>query len=144
MAGMRQWVFDPDSGGVRIPEAVKQRTTNRIERFAAEHFAGRYERLEIRFRGQFCYIDAYTEPVLLGDNWPPADWPETREEYLARQRDIPTHLCRLRYFGNEEGWGFAFYTYSNERYQLAVFPSGEFSGPPEEAFRASSGYLSVL
>jgi hypothetical protein len=38
----------------------------------------------------------------------------------------------LRYFGNEGGWGFAFYTYSNERYELAVFPSGEFFGPPEE------------
>jgi len=141
MASKRQWVFDPDSGGVRIPEAVKQRTVARIERFAAEQFAGRYTRLDVRFRGQFCYIDAHTEPALPDDNWPPADWPETREEYQTRLRDTPTHLCRLRYFGNEEGWGFAFYTYSNERYQLAVFPSGEFFGPPEEAFGASSMYL---
>ncbi len=74
MASKRQWVFDPDSGGVmKIPEAVKQRTTARIERFAAEHFTGRYTRLDIRFRGQFCYIDAYTEPALPGDNWSPAD-----------------------------------------------------------------------
>lgn len=140
MASKRQWVFAPDSGGVRIAEGVKARTVARIERFAAEHFAGRYTRLDIRFRGQFCYIDAYTEPPL-GQNWPPADRPESREEYLARLRDGPTHLCRLRYFGNEEGWGFAFYTYSNERYELAVFPSGEFFGPPEEAFRAASVYL---
>ncbi len=126
---------------MRIPDAVKGRTVARIERFAAEQFAGRYTRLAIRFRGQFCYIDAYTEPQPLGENWPPSDWPETREEYLARLRDIPTHLCRLRYFGNEEGWGFAFYTYSNERYELAIFPSGEFLGPPEDAFRAASVYL---
>lgn len=141
MASKRRWVFGPDSGGVRIPEVMKQRTVARIERFAAEQFAGRYTRLEVRFRGQFCYIDAYTEPQPLGENWPPPDWPETREEYLTRLRDTPTHLCRLRYFGNEEGWGFAFYTYSNERYELAVFPSGEFFGPPEEAFRAASVYL---
>ncbi len=54
-----------------------------------------------------------------------------------------THLCRLRFFGDEERWGFAFYTYSNERYQLAAFPSGEFFGTPEEAFDVSAGvYLS--
>lgn len=70
MASKGQWVFAPDSGGVKIPEAVKLRTTALIERFAAENYAGRYTRLEIRFRGQFCYIDAYTEPELPGDNWP--------------------------------------------------------------------------
>jgi len=32
----------------------------------------------------------------------------------------------------------AFYTYSGERYELSAFPSGEFVGPPEEAFRVSA------
>lgn len=141
MSRQRQWVFDPDSGGVRIPEAVKRRTKERIERYAAEHLAGRYTRLDIRFRGHFCYIDAFTEPQPLGENWPPPTWPETREEYLDRLRETPTHLCRLRFFGDEEGWGFAFYTYSNERYELCIFPSGGFFGPPEEAFQAASVYL---
>ena len=54
---------------------------------------------------------------------------------------MPIHLCRLRYFGDEARWGFAVYTYSNERYEVSVFPSGEFRGPPEEAFRAVAGYL---
>ena len=133
----KQWVFDPDSGGKKITEAVKSRTEARIRRFAEANFAGRYTRLEVRFRGQFCYIDAYTEPAPLTPDWPPPDWPETREEYLERLRDTPTHLCRLRYFGDEEGWGFAFYTYSGERYELSIFPSGEFFGPPEEAFRVA-------
>ena len=126
-------VFAPDSGGKRIPEPVKLRTEQRIRRYAEEHFAGRYTRLDIRFRGQFCYIDAYTELELLSP-----DWPESREEMLERLRNTPTHLCRLRYFGDEERWGFAFYTYSAERYELSVFPSGEFFGPPEEAFRVSA------
>jgi hypothetical protein len=30
------------------------------------------------------------------------------------------------------------YTYSNERYELAMSPSGEFLGPPEDAFDASA------
>lgn len=140
----KQWMFDPDSGGVKVSEAVKRRTTERIHRYAQEHFAGCYTRLEIRFRGQFCYIDAYTEPEPLGPDWPPADWPESREEYLERLRTTPTHLCRLRYFGDEEAWGFAFYTYSGERYELSVFPSGEFLGSPEEAFHVSASmYLSA-
>jgi hypothetical protein len=142
MPEQRRWVFDPDHGGVRVPEAVQRRTAQRLRRAAEEHFAGRYTRLGIRFRGQFCYVDAYTEPEDPGPNWPPPDWPETRAEHLERLRATPTHLCRLRYFGDEERWGFAFYTYSNERYELSVYPSGEFLGPPEEAFQvAADAYL---
>ena len=136
MAG-KQWLFDPDSGGVKITDAVRRRTEQRIRGYAEQHFAGKYTRLDIRFRGQFCYIDAYTEPILR-DGWPPDDWPETREEYVERLRNTPTHLCRLRYFGGEERWGFAFYTYSNEKYTLAMYDSGEFLGTPEDAFRISA------
>jgi hypothetical protein len=132
------WVWSPDRGGVRIPEPVQRRTEARLRRYAEEHFAGRYTRLEIRFRGQFCYIDAYTEPEEPGPNWPPADWPETRAEYLERLRTTPIHLCRLRYFGDEERWGFGFFAYSSEKYELSVFPSGEFFGPPEDAFQVSA------
>jgi hypothetical protein len=137
----KAYVWDPDSGGVKIPESVKRRIEARIRRHAEEHFAGKYTRLEIRFRGQFCYIDAYTEPEET-PGWPPPDWPESREEYLERLRNMPTHLCRLRYFGDEERWGFAFYTYSNEKYEVSVFPSGDFRGTPEEAFdTAARAYL---
>ena len=138
MSPRRGWFFDPDSGGRPIPDTVKRRVEERIRRYAEQHFSGRYTRLDVRFRGQFCYLDAYTEPEPLGPNWPPPDWPETREEMLERLRNTPTHLCRLRYFGGEERWGFAFYTYSNERYELSVYPSGEFLGPPEDAFQVSA------
>ena len=72
----RGWSFDPDSGGVKIDDAVKRRIGERILRCAEAHFAGRYTRLDIRFRGQFCYVDAYTEPEPAGPGWPPPDWPE--------------------------------------------------------------------
>ena len=90
------WVFAPDSGGKRIPEPVKLRTQQRIHRYAEEHFAGRYTRLDVRFRGQFCYIDAYTEPGPFPDDWPPADWPEMCEEYLERLRSTPTRSTVLK------------------------------------------------
>jgi hypothetical protein len=136
MSTRRQWVFDPGSGGKKIPQEVQQDIEKRIHLVAREQFKGRYTRLEIRFRSQFCYIDAYTEPRI-SENWPPPDWPESREEYLERLRNTPVHLCRLRYFGDDR-WGFAFYTYSNEKYELSVYPSGKFIGTPEEAFITSA------
>lgn len=136
----RRLIFDPNSGGVKIKDAVQRRTEERIRHFAETHFAGRYTRLDIRFRRQFCYVDAYTEPELPGPDWPPPDWPETRQEYVERLRNTPTHLFRLRYFGDEDGWGLAFYSYAQERYELSVFPSGEFFGSPEEAFRTAANF----
>ena len=138
MAARRHWVRSPERGGKRVPEAVQQWVAARLQRYASQHFAGRYTQLDLRFRGQFCYVDAYTELQLPGPSWPPPDWPETREEYVERLRTTPLHLCRLRYFGDEERWGFAFYTYSSERYEVSVFPSGEFFGPPEEAFEMAA------
>ena len=70
----------------------------------------------------------------------PALTNETREEALERLQNTPTHLCRLRYFGNDE-WGFAFYTNSHEKYEVSVYPNGEFTGKPEDAFLTSAVYL---
>jgi hypothetical protein len=138
VAPQRRWVFDPDTGGTRIPEAVKRRTEARLRHYAEQHFAGCYTRLDLRFRGQFCYIDAYTEPPPPSPSWSPPGDLETREQYQERLPNTPTHLCRLRYFGDEERWGFAFYTYSHERYELSEFPSGDLLGRPEDAFQVSA------
>jgi hypothetical protein len=77
----KQWVFDPDSGGVKIKESIKRRTEERIIRYAESNLAGRYTKLNIRFRSQFCYVDAYIEPEVPDDDWPPPDFPETREQW---------------------------------------------------------------
>lgn len=140
MSARKQWVFAPNSGGQKIPERVRLDVTQRIQRVAEQHFKGKYTRLDVRFKAQFCHIDAYTEPPLTKTG-PPQDWPESREEFRERLRNTPTHLCRLRYFGDER-WGYAFYTYSNERYELSVYSNGEFFGKPEDAFRqAAQVYL---
>jgi hypothetical protein len=130
---------DTASGDAKIPDTVKQRTEGRIQAVAAEEFPGRYLRLDIRFRGQFCYIDAYTDPDDEGPDWPPAHWSGSREEYLERMRETPIRLCRLRYFGDEDAWGFAFYTASSNKYERAIYPDGESRGSPEDAFRVSAG-----
>ena len=132
----KQLIFDPNSGGIKIPPAVQADVEKRIRALAEKEFKGKYTRLEVRFKNQFCYMDTYTEPVLT-DTWPPTDWPETREEYDERLRNTPTHLCRLRYFGDDR-WGFAFYTYSHEKYELSVYDDGQFTSKPEQAFLISA------
>jgi len=41
-------VYDPHSGGVKIPAAVKQRTERRIRSYAEAKYAGKFTRLGIR------------------------------------------------------------------------------------------------
>ena len=136
---MKTWTFSPQSGGVRIPPAKQAEMRQRLEEHGALNYAGRYMRLDIRFRGALCYMDAYQEPA------PPdrgllKSTGETKEEYLARLRDIPIHLGRLRYFGGDR-WSYAFYAYSSERYEPTLFPSGVWFGTPEDAMDMGAVYL---
>lgn len=136
----KMWVFDPQSGGVKIPDKIQPRIRQRILTHADKQYAGKFNRIDVRFRGQFCYIDAYIEPFIATD-FDPLVFGESRDEYRERLRNIPTHLCRLRYFGNEEQWTMAFYTYSHDKYEPSVFDNGTWQGTPEEAFDTSSVYL---
>lgn len=133
------WVYDPHTGGMKIPAQVQEQTAKRIRAYAEKHYAGKFIRLDIRFRGALCYVDAFVEP----DEPDPGLLKlrgETREEYLERMRNSPIHLCRLRYF-RDERWSLAFYTYSHMRYEPCVFPNGSFEGTPEEAFDVGAVYL---
>lgn len=134
------WVRDPHSGGVKIPKAVQERTRQRIVKYAERKCKGKFDRLDVRFRGPLCYIDAYKEPNV-PRGWPPKDWGETRSEMIERLRNTPVHLCRLRYFGNEDEWSLAFFTYSNEKYSPCMFHNGSFFGTPEQAFDVGETYL---
>jgi hypothetical protein len=58
--------------GKNIPLATQKIVEKRIQKVAKEQFQEHYVRPDIRFRGQFCYIDAYTE-LKTSENWPPAD-----------------------------------------------------------------------
>ena len=136
----KEWESDPDSGGVKIMEGVKNKVKERIIKYAESNLTGRYTRLDVRFRNQFCYVDAYTEPELPSNDWPPPDFPETREEYLERLRNTPYYLFRLRYFGDEEKWGLSFYSYSSGKYELSVFPSGDFFGTAEAALKTAAEF----
>src|ERR1700680_4536303 len=136
---MRGWVYSPHTGGTKIPPRVQEIVRHRILAYAAKHHAGKFIRIDVRFHGALCYIDAYQEPELL-----PPDKPahgETREEWIERQRNLPHHLCRIRYKGDIERWTIAYYTYAHEKYEPSFFQSGEDYGTPEEAFETSAQFL---
>lgn len=136
----KTWVYDPQSGGRAIPDAAKPRIRQRILEHAKKNYSGKYNRIDVQFRSKFCYIDAYTEPFVPPD-YDPALFEKSRGDRIAHLRTIPTHLCRLRYHGDEDQWTMAFYTYSHEKYEPSFFNTGSWEGTPEEAFDTSAVYL---
>jgi hypothetical protein len=135
----QMWVFNPHAGGKPAPPAVQERTRKRILAHAEAHYSGSFTRIEVSFRGKFCYIDAFVKPGAPSDEHL-ADMGETLDEYQERLRATPLHLCRLRYF-DEDKWSVAFYTYSHEKYEPCVFDTGEFFGTPEQGFDVGAVYL---
>ena len=132
------WVYDPTKGGSKISALVKTRTEQRIHAHAEAHFAGKYTRMDVRFRAQFCYIDAYQEPATRGPL--PPDFPETEAEFMERLRNTPVHLCRLRHRGVADKWGLALFLYSSEKYEDCMYRSGAWDGTVEEAFELAAGF----
>ncbi len=136
------WVFDPHSGGSKPTVTVKLDTEQRLQQhFSALGYAQK-ARLGVRFRGVLCYIDAFREPdpalVRRWRNEPNLDVQASIESY----RQCPIHLGRLRHFAKDR-WSYAFYTYSNERYEPTTFASvgdGWF-GTPEQALEIGCLYL---
>lgn len=114
-----------DAAGRRaIPESTRLTLQAPLQRHARDEDGGRCRSIEIRFRGRFAYVDA--QPA--GEDVPD---------------EGPIHLCRLGYLGSAEHWEFAFYKYSDDRYEPSFLPSGSFVGSPEEAFDcAAFAYLS--
>jgi prepilin-type processing-associated H-X9-DG protein len=75
--------------------------------------------VKVRFRANFAYVDGQ---IVDGPTMP---------------------LCRLRYGGSANRWGFAFYRASHDDYEESILPSGAFVGSPEEALDCACGvYLS--
>jgi len=110
---------------VRIPEDVRAALAARLARHAARRWKGRCRGVFVTFRGAFAYVDAYPAEE---------DDPTLTKEEKARLDATPTHLCRLEYAGRRDLWGFAFYMYSDSRYERNVLPNGSWAGTPEECF----------
>ena len=47
----KAWVYDPQSGGVKIPPPVQPRIRQRIDDHAAQHYAGKYNWIDVSASG---------------------------------------------------------------------------------------------
>ena len=96
------------------PESTKSSLGQRLSQHARDRWPA-LTRVEVRFRGQFAYIDGH-----LPDG-----------EILQ--------LCRLRYAGSASTWGFAIYRASHDDYENSTLPNGQFAGSPEDALDCTCG-----
>jgi hypothetical protein len=99
---------------VQIRDSARATLVARLQARQRERWP-QLEEIRVRFRTPFAYVDAVVE----GDEVMP--------------------LCRLRYTGSAEAWGFAPYLASKDGYEPSVLPNGSFSGPPEHALDTACG-----
>jgi hypothetical protein len=97
-----------------IPDAVKTDVAARVEHFNTTVIRNPHCLYVPRYKGKFLYLD--------------------RQDYGR-----PHPICRLEYTGKMEGWSFAIYKYSDERYDEEewFFPgAGHVDGTLEGAMKA--------
>jgi len=109
-----------------IPEKVRTTLTDRPENHARTAWDERCERVNVRFRGEYAYIE-----TIESDPWIHFD---ATEQEIGQIRQTPTKLCRLTWTGNHDTWGFAFYKYSDDRYEPSICLDGSFASSPESCF----------
>jgi hypothetical protein len=102
----------------RMPATIDQATRSAVTARITAHVKRGWPRLQtplVRFRGQFCYVDA----VLPG-------------------RREPMPILRLRYQGAADRWDIGIYLASDERYTESELPTsfGLRTGTPEERHRS--------
>jgi hypothetical protein len=116
----------PQRRTASVPKPAQETLRARLERHVRAHWKDQCREVVVRFRGAFAYVDAFPlEPQFIFGVTP---------EERAQIEATPTHLCRLGYLGSPNRWEFAFFKYSNEKYEPSFLPTGAFVGTPEEAF----------
>ena len=116
----------PQRRTASVPKSAQEALRARLERHVRAHWKHQCREVVVRFRGAFAYVDAFPlEPQFIFGVTP---------EERAQIEATPTHLCRLGYLGRADRWTFAFFKYSDEKYEPSFLPSGASVGTPEEAF----------
>jgi hypothetical protein len=125
----RTWIWAPPKRA--IPKEVQDTLRNLLEKHAYTKWKKVCRKVEVRFRGAYAYVDAF--PVK-------TDYPHgATADQRARIDATPVSLCRLGYLGDPDRWEYAFFKYSDEKYEPSISISGDFTATPEEAFDTSAG-----
>jgi len=96
-----------------IPDPARWSLERRLELRRRERWPT-LQALAFRYRTNFAYISGETT-------------------------DGPLDLCRLRYIGSPDKWGFGCYLASKDGYEDSVLPTGSFTGSPEDALDCVCG-----
>lgn len=110
------WVYEPHSGGIKIPSLCKYDLPGKVEAFARTRPWHPEIQLKLRFKSQFCYVDT------------------------VNTEDQISPLCRLRHF-SKDSWSFALFTYSNERYEPCAFSDGKLQGTWQDALLVCEPFI---
>jgi hypothetical protein len=104
-----------------IPEVTRAGLVNRLDAHRRKRWPQLSE-LNLRYRANFAYLHGATAT-----------------------EDYPLPLCRLRYLGSADQWGFAIYLASKDGYEDSILPNGSFTGTPEQALDCACGlYLNDI
>lgn len=98
----------------KVPESTKSSLAYKLHTRARERWPQLTD-VEVTHRAGFAYVTGIT----------------LEGEHLR--------LCRLRYGGSANRWGFAIYRASHDDYQDNFLPSGAPTGSPEEALDCACG-----
>ncbi|MDQ6618017.1 MAG: hypothetical protein M3083_25545 [Actinomycetota bacterium] len=102
-----------------IPDGTRAALAERLDAHRRQRWP-QLSDLSIRYRAMFAYLDGAT----------------TEDDSLS--------LCRLRYLGSPDNWGFAIYLASKDGYEDSILPTGSFTGTPEQALDCTCGlYLDI-
>jgi len=106
-----------------MPATIDQATRTAVTTRIVAHVTRGWPHLGtpiVRFRGQFCYVDAVTR--------------RSRIDTVLRRHPQPSPILRLRYQGSIDRWNIGIYLASDERYTENELPTsfGPKTGTPEE------------
>jgi hypothetical protein len=100
---------------VAVPsKSVKTSVADDLDFYASKRWP-QLEEVTVTWRGSFGYVTGHLPD---GDTLP---------------------LCRLRYLGQPDEWGFGLYQASTEDYEDSILPTGSFTGTPEQALDCACG-----
>ena len=111
------WFIQPvgnDEPVATIPESTKTSLRQRLSARARDRWPQLSE-VQVRYRAGYAYIDA------------------------ALPNGETLKLCRLRYAGYANQWGFAIYRASHDDYEDSYLPTGTMGGTAEDALDTACG-----
>ena len=112
------WMFDRNSGGVKIPAKEHKQIHEDILQYVSAVVPEVI--IDVKFRGQFCYLG-----TIEGSNV---------------NAKIIMPVCRLRHF-RIDNWSIALYSYGSDKYEPCILDSGKWDGSLEEALKIGNLYL---